>query len=437
MTSLPTPRKSLTALALLYGALLLYASLMPYDFTGMVDWRLLWRGEFWNHWPFNPRARISGSDVVSNLVLYTPLGLLLATRGRFTPLRATTVFLLSSLFCSFLSLGVETLQGMTLSRTPSAADWLLNTLSGITGALCGTLWGKTAWERGHGRLVKRWRERPLDILTLIVAGLLAADAVSPFLPTILLSQVWRNLKNAHFDLFNGLAQHPWHGWLVTRILVYLILTCLLAAWGKETTRVRDWWRAALLATALTLALELSKPFIVSRTFNLANIATGVAGAAAALLIGPLLAPRLSRRRKLELGILALLVHGFYLAWTPFNFSLDGELLRRKIPRPIELLPFYHYAMGASLNHARLFVQAIALNGILIYLLRIRFPSVDGSRRWVIPAMLLTGMIGLLQEAGQLLLPGRTPSMTDVYCFMLGGALGAWISHHPRSPQEDY
>lgn len=437
MTSLSQPRKPLTALVLIYGALLLYASLMPYDFTGVGDWRRLWRGEFWNHWPFNPRARISGSDVVSNLVLYAPLGLLLATRGRFSRLGAPTVFLFSTVFCSFLSLGVETLQGLTLSRTPSAADWLLNTLSGMTGALCGTLRGKTVWERVHSSLVNRWRERPLDILTLMVAGLLAADALSPFLPTILLSQVWRNLKNAHFDLLAGLAQHPWHWWLVTRILVYLMLTCLLAAWGGGSNRLRSWWRAALLATALAVGLELLKPLIVSRTLNLANVATSAVGVLAAFGVGPLLLPRLASRRKLELGLLALLAYGFYLAWTPFNFVLDGELLRQKLPRPVELLPFYHYAMGASLNHARLFVQTIALTGILVYLLRVRFPELDDNRRRrLILAVLLTGLIGILQEGGQMLLPRRTPSMTDVYCFMIGGALGAWISRPPRPSKED-
>ena len=306
----------------------------------------------------------------------------------------------------------------------------------MTGALCGTLRGKILWERVHGWLVNRWRERPLDILTLMVAGLLAADALSPFLPTILLSQVWRNLKNAHFDLFAGLTQHPWHWWLVTRVLVYLMLTCLLATWGGGSKRLCSWWRAALLATALAVGLELLKPLIVSRTLNLANIATSAVGVLAAFGIGPLLAPRLSHRRKLELGLLALLAYGFYLAWTPFNFVLDGDLLRQKLPRPIELLPFYHYAMGASLNHARLFVQTIALTGILVYLLCIRFPSFDDNRLRIVLAVALAALLGLLQEGGQMLLPRRTPSMTDVYCFMIGGALGAWISRPHRPSKEE-
>lgn len=436
MPLLQTPRKPLTALVLLYGGLLLYASLMPYDFTENPGWRWIWYTEFWNHWPFIPQTRISGSDLVSNLVLYIPLGLLLATRGRFTRLSSLAVFSLATLSCLSLSLGVETLQGMTRSRFPSGTDWLLNTLSGMFGAFIGTRWGKSGWEQLYAWLHRRWREHPLDILTLVVAGLLIADALSPFLPTILLSQVWRNLKNSHFDLFEGLARHPWHWWLATRVLVYLALTCLLAAWGDPASRIRPWRRAALMATVLALGLELAKPLIVSRSLNLANVATSATGAGLGLFIGPLLALRLTQRRKLDLAIFALLIYGFYLAWTPFNFVLESDLIRRKLPTPIQLLPFYHYAMGASLNHARLFVQTIALQGILVYLLRIRFPSFDASRRRIILAVLLGGLVGLLQEGGQLLLPQRTPSMTDVYCFMLGGTLGAWVSRQRHPPKED-
>lgn len=422
----PTPRKPLTLLVLVYGGLLLYASLMPYDFTTAVDWRRLLCFEVWNHWPFDPRARLSGSDLVSNLALYIPLSLLLATWGRFTRRSPLAIFILTVLLCSSLSMGIEILQGMTVSRTPSATDWLLNTLSGMLGAFMGAGWGKPWWENSAAWLRRRWQNRPLDVLTLVVAGLLAADALAPFLPTILLSQVWRNLKNSHFDLIEGLAQHPWHWWLTTRVLVFMLLTCLLAAWGRPATRARQWRKAALMATALAVGLELAKPLIVSRSLNLATVAASTAGAGLALIIGPRLRGRLSQRRQQDLAILVLLGYGFSLAWTPFDFTWDLERLRQKLPTPVELLPFYHYAMGASLNHARLFLQAIALQGILVYLLRMRWPSFAASRWRLVLALLLAGLVGLLQEGGQLLLPQRTPSMTDVYCFMIGGAIGSWL-----------
>lgn len=424
--------KPLTVLILLYGGLLFYASLMPYDFTAGVDYHRLFQVKLWDYWPFNMRARTSGSDFVSNLVLYIPLGFLLSTRFRCACISRFRSCVLSLLICSGLSLGVEILQGLTISRIPSATDWLLNSISGLLGATVGVTHGQVLWEKTISWLHRRWQNHPLDILTLVYIALLTADALSPFLPTILLSQVSRNLKHSHFNVIEGLAQHPWHWWLITQIMVYMILTCLLATWGATEIRHRAWGRAMFWATIVSLGLELSKLMIVSRFINLANVFTAISGVGLVTLLGPVLTYRLGQRQKLDLAILALLVYEFYLAWTPFNFTWDTKLLHQKLPSIIELLPFYHYAMGGSLNHVRLFVQGIVLQGILIYLVRIRFFWLAPCQSRLVLMVAFAGLLGFLQEGGQMLLPSRTPSMTDVYCFMIGAAGGAWlprIRHH--------
>jgi len=43
------------------------------------------------------------------------------------------------------------------------------------------------------------------------------------------------------------------------------------------------------------------------------------------------------------------------------------------------------------------------------------------------AALAAGVLGLALELGQFFLPARVPSATDVFCFALGGAIGAWVS----------
>lgn len=426
-----TSLKLLTILVLLYGGLLIYASLMPYNFTSSVDLSQLFHVRIWNYWPFNPWARFSGSDFLSNLVLYVPLGFLLATRLCFTRIGRLMSFGLTALVCSCLSAGIETLQGLTISRIPSATDWVLNSVSGLLGAGVGVAQGRPLWGRTTSWLKDRWHSHPLDIVTLSYMVLLTADALSPFLPTILLSQVWRNLENSHFGIAEGLAQHPWHWWLITRALMYLILTFLLAAWGGTGHRRRAWGKAMFLAMFFSLGLELMKPMIDSRVINVANIVIAAAGAALAAGMGSLCADRLSRRRKLDLAILALLGYECYLAWTPFNFIWALEPALRKLPSAVELLPLYHYAMGASLNHVRLFVQAIVLQGILIYLLRMRFFRFDQCQARLALAVLLAAVLGLILEGGQLFLPSRTPAMTDVYCFMIGAACGALLPrmHH--------
>jgi glycopeptide antibiotics resistance protein len=90
-------RKLLTASVLIYGGMLIYASLMPYDFMTEVNLKDLLYHNAWDHWPFNPKARISGSDLVSNLALYVPLGFLLATRCSLGRAGWVGSFLLTSL----------------------------------------------------------------------------------------------------------------------------------------------------------------------------------------------------------------------------------------------------------------------------------------------------------------------------------------------------
>ena len=415
----------LTILGVLYGVMLVYASLMPFDFVAgeHIGYEIHC---FWGYWPFNPTARISGSDVVSNLALYIPLGWLIAVRCRLGHVRVYLALTIAVLACSTVSACVELAQVTMLSRISSASDWLLNTISGFVGATAGAVCGKGLWVSGIRWLRKCWDSRPVDIATLALMGLLAADALAPYIPTILLKQVWHSLKISHFDIGGGLALHPWHWWVVTRGLVYAVLTMLLAAWGRQKPGLKRWIQAATVAAGFALSLELVKPMIVSRTINVANVLTSWSGCLVAVLIGAFFAGRMVKDRKLEIGIAALLTYVFYLWWKPFDFVWNPEMFRKEIPSPIQLLPLYHYAMGAKLNHARLFVQSVFLQGLLVYLLRVRFGRLEDARSRIALAAVFAGALGLLLEGGQIFLPSRTPSMTDIYCFVLGGVLGACI-----------
>jgi len=405
--------------------MLVYASLMPFDFAfGEHIGQQFNR--FWNHWPISPMARVSGSDVVSNLVLYVPLGWIITVRCLLSRVSVYLSLMIAALACSTVSACVELVQLTSFFRISSAADWLLNTISGCAGAAVGAICGKELWIGGMRWLRTCWNTRPIDIATLMLMGLLAADALAPYIPSILLKQVWHSLKNSHFDIGEGLALHPWHWWVITRGLVYAVLTMLFAAWGGRKSGQRRWISSAIVAAVFALGMELVKPMIVSRSINIANVLTSWSGCFAAVLVGSLSAGRFSTHRKLDMVIAALLMYVFYLAWTPLNFVLDPEMLHKKLPSPIQLLPFYHYAMGAKLNHVRLFVQSVFLQGILVYLLRVRFGWFENVHTKIALAAISTGVLGLLLEGGQFFLPFRTPSMTDIYCFALGGAMGAWI-----------
>ncbi len=415
----------LASLALGYFLLLVYASLMPYDFNFAIDFNSALNRAF-SHWPINPHARVSGSDIVSNLILYIPLGFLVAAQLNSKWTSWFKCYFLAAFFCSITSLAVETAQAATLSRTASATDWLMNSVSGIIGSYIGARYGQWSWNKSCAWIGARWQNSPLDIFSLLLAALIAADSLAPFLPTLLLSQLWRSLKTSKFNIIAGFSQHPWHWWLVNHIFIYMILTILAAHWGNQNRKRPDILRIGLICGLFAALLEFSKLFIASRVINLSDLLTNWIGILLALFLLRFWRTKFQYNLKLDLGILALIAYILYLGWTPFNFQYNLETLTEKLPTWIEMLPFYHYAMGASLNHIRLFLQILLLSGTLIYLLRLRHPQLDSLRLKFAIVLLITAGIGILQEGGQFFLPSRTPSMTDIYCYMIGGIMAIFL-----------
>ncbi len=411
----------------LYAILLIYASLMPFDIATADDIETS-ISRFWDAWPLNPHARVSGSDVMSNLLLYIPLGWLIAVRGRLGGIRSVAAMIIATTVCALLSFAIEMVQMILASRIASGADWVFNTISGCLGATGGVLFGERIWLGGIRWLQKRWRTSPADIGTLMFLVLLAADAWAPYMPTILLKQVWRSLEGSHFDMLEGFALHPWHWWAVTRIAPYSVLTILLAIWGRRAKAPSLWGAigAAVAAAGFSLIFELGKIFIASRSFNTANVVTGWFGCFLGILMVVFFLNRMDTHRKLESIMAILFLYLIYLWWMPFNFTWDPGMVRRALPSPVQFLPLYHYAMGAELNHIRLFVQSVFLLGLLTYLLRVRLGWVKLGRGGVFASAFLAAIFGLMLEGGQLLLPSRTASMTDVYCFALGAGIGAWM-----------
>ena len=117
-----------TPLALMYAALIVYASLYPF-----TDWR----DQGVNLWSFlfAPLPQYwTGFDVAINLAGYLPFGGLLALSGLRSG-RSARPLLLAFAIATSLSLGMETLQGFLPARVASREDWLLNSLGAWVGAV--------------------------------------------------------------------------------------------------------------------------------------------------------------------------------------------------------------------------------------------------------------------------------------------------------------
>lgn len=124
MQAMPLAR----AITLVYAFLIIYASLNPFDF----DMRNGVRGIAWIAAPM-PRF-IPAFDVVTNVLVYIPLGFLLvfALYPRYRQLPALLIALAMG---AILAGVVETLQTWLPTRIPSETDWWSNALGSLIGAL--------------------------------------------------------------------------------------------------------------------------------------------------------------------------------------------------------------------------------------------------------------------------------------------------------------
>ena len=422
----------LSILCLVYLALLFYASLMPFDFAGdqaRVDAQLR---RAWQYWPFGTAVHTSRADMLSNVMLYVPLGFFLATRLTLNARRSRWLALLGGMaVCGATSFLVEIGQVFSTSRIASATDLLMNLAGGSAGAAAGALFGAQGWHGLTESIRRRYTVRPLGLVAALLLVVLALDAVYPLLPTLDVGTIKHNLRESVVSLENGFSRHPWHHWIVRRVGVYGVLTLLLGASMRRPTH-RRWMKAAILVVCFAAAAEAVKPFIVGRNANAANVASSTGGALLGLVLGTVFARRLSPRTRALLPVTLLAAYLVYVAWTPFVFTWAPSRLADRMPSGVQWLPLYHYAMGARAEDVRLFLRTIMLVGALTYAVMCRWRRDAESNRTgvILKAALLTGCFGLSLEVGQFFLD-RVPSTTDVFCFAVGGALGSWV--HVRYP----
>ena len=138
-------KSSAWPLALLYAALIVFASLYP--FAGWRDQELVWWAVFTQ--PLPPQYW-TGFDVGSNIAGYLPLGFLLGL-GMVRSGWPRGAVLLALGVGSALSLGMEVLQLYLPRRVPSNLDWLLNSAGAALG-------GALAWLLHWAGGVQRWAD---------------------------------------------------------------------------------------------------------------------------------------------------------------------------------------------------------------------------------------------------------------------------------------
>jgi len=135
-------------LALLYGLMIVYASLEPFS-----GWMMPLPGT--SYFLFAPeKARFVRFDVAINVVAYAPFGFLLALIGDWR--RAAARFALAAGVGAALSLVMESIQTFLPTRDASVVDLASNALGASLGGLLALGFNRVPGLRGR---LRRWRHR--------------------------------------------------------------------------------------------------------------------------------------------------------------------------------------------------------------------------------------------------------------------------------------
>ncbi|MCL1960922.1 MAG: VanZ family protein, partial [Desulfovibrionaceae bacterium] len=253
-------------LALLYGALIVYASLFPFTGwrdQGIVPWAYLWAPlpRYWTRF-----------DVAINLAGYAPFGFLLALALTW-PRHRGQAAALAAVGAALLSFTMESMQSYLPVRVASNLDLALNAAGGLLGALC-------AWALERLGIIDRWRRFRARWFvhdsrgTLVLLALWPVGLLFPAPVAFGLGQVYERLENG---LAQWLAGTPLINWLPPRemalqpllpgIEVLCVALGALAPCLLGYTVVRHRGRRALLAALALLAGVLVSALSAGLTYG--------------------------------------------------------------------------------------------------------------------------------------------------------------------------
>jgi glycopeptide antibiotics resistance protein len=389
-------------------AFMVYGSFLPFRLD-VQSVSLKLSGLQW--WPFQRGAKnFSMPDVLANLLLFAPFGLLLAgaLASRHRAVRLLRVGAAAFAF----AVALETGQLVAADRVASGIDVLSNVAGALIGAALATR-GLADVTAGTPAIVARLRRDPAILGIALVVAYLVGQSFYPFAVTLDVGTVVRNLRSGQWSPF-AFGDRRWAAVAVDRVVPFALLAVLLGSAARDRLRRH---RTAVLVAALgasALALEMGKVFIAGRTPSMPNVVLALPGIAAGALLVPHASIVASTPALVGLSTAAL-VHG---ALTPFSLEASAERLAQQVAR-IEWLPLASYAYAPPQRALFDAWDKLLRSGWLGFAL-----ARAGARSGRVT---MIGIIAaLVLEALQLLTVDRLASVTDVLLLTAGAWLGARI-----------
>ncbi len=296
----------------------------------------------------------SAADVVGNIALYFPVGVMLHRElRRRTRLRRAALPVTIALAAG-LSAAVEWSQAYSLSRVSSLIDWIANLAGGALGAGCSLVCARLL-QRLEGAVMGELRERPIAVLVKGYCGLLVIMAVLPLsfaFDTGRLSRCWRAAEWRPFASIASLtaaeqaavaaSDHTqlayWRWARLKRLsrwavegLSFGVLAIMMVAlfrseyrFGLATSAMLAGWIGGGLAVGLSL-LQLP---LITRTLDSTDILFRFAGLGMGVIAAPFVRGRADQRRNpqfMRAGLVFCTLYILHVGLIPFEWdSPDGS-----------------------------------------------------------------------------------------------------------------
>lgn len=457
-SSLPRAGHLVDRLLAAYLVLLLWNCLIPFELGGAKA-----SPAYSPSWLGLPVSATSTADVLSNILLYIPLGVLVAVRFRRGGrgwLRGVGAAILIAVGIGY---GVEYVQQYAPERFASAADFVANVVGATLGAISAPLC--------HGRLSRmrrQWRgeldQRPLISVVKLYAFVLLVVALIPWTfslnpdglrtrlrsasvqatarsSPVITTAVDQDIETYESDararrlamerVMAGVYELVTFG--VLAALVWRILSSQLG-FGRAGCSLMTLWMVgawATLASGLGLLVRFGSGDTETYWFRLFGC---VAGMVLSGMVPESWTERARMRQWAELGcpirnrtrfpllpcaVFVILLMG----WAPFVYSTEGGgLAAINVPT---LLPFWNYFQASP----PIAVQDICFKllrfgalGLVLSMMRGRAAENGAGARAVrIGATCL--LVSLVVEVVQMVIPTRHPDTTDLILGFAGGAMG--------------
>jgi len=373
------------------SALIVYGSLFPFDFAMPADFqsRLLTLLADW-------RLFSSRGDVLGNILLFVPLGLLCALARTAHPLRA---HLLHLGWATALALGCQVAQIFVPARTAAMSDVIWN----LAGQLLGMGMGM-----GASRYLRAGTQTHSWALGLgAITAWLAAELV-PLVPTLSLSSMRDNLAGLFDPSFS------WSNAATAMAGMLYVGTVLDTLLGPTRTR---WCLRMLMA-----CIVVGKVLVLSTGLN--------AGTCAGLLLGyggyHLVRTRLGAENLTTAAMVTIWLAITLRALVPFSFaSVENEW---------HWVPFAGLLKGSMLANVQSLVQSLFLYGALLSL-------VAFNRLHVLSSSIVLAFWVLALEIVQIWIDGRSGDISEPLLVILVGiaikaAAPLFVKNHPVARSKD-